>query len=48
VNAADPGERHPRGWVGNAGFAGRKIAVAVAMLLGVPVTIGVPITLLFR
>jgi len=34
--------------VGNAGFAGWKIVVAVAMLLGVPVTIWVLVTLLFR
>jgi hypothetical protein len=40
--------RYPRGWSGNAGFPGWKLAVAAAMLLGVPVTIWVVITLLYR
>lgn len=40
--------RYPRGWAGNAGFAGWKIAVAFAMLLGVPATIWLLVTLLFR
>jgi hypothetical protein len=40
--------RSPRGWRGNTAFTGWKIAVAIAMLLGVPVTIWVLFTLLWR
>jgi len=40
--------RYPRGWVGNAGFPGWKLAVAITMLLGVPVAIWLLATLLFR
>jgi hypothetical protein len=36
--------RYPRGWSGNPGFTGWKIAVGVAMLLGVPVTLWVLVT----
>lgn len=40
--------RYPRGWAGSTGFPGWKIAVAAAMLLGVPATIGLFITVFFR
>jgi hypothetical protein len=39
--------RYPRWWNGNARFAGWKVTVAVAMLLGVPVTLWLLITLLW-
>ena len=39
--------RYPRGWSGNPRHAGWKIAAGVAMLLGVPVTLWVLITLLW-
>lgn len=41
-------DRYPRGWARNAGFAGWKIAVAVVMLLGVPIAIWLLVTFLFR
>jgi len=40
--------RYPRGWAGNSGFTGWKIAVAFAMLLGVPATIWLIVTLFVR
>ena len=39
--------RYPRGWIGNLGFTGWKITVALAMLLAVPVTVGLVLTLLW-
>ena len=36
--------RYPRGWSGNPRFTGWKIAVGVAMLFGVPVTLWVLVT----
>lgn len=44
----DTESRYPRGWAGNAGFPGWKIAVAAAMLLGVPVTVWLLVTLVLR
>ena len=40
--------RYPRAWASRQGFAGWKIAVVLATLIGVPVTLWVLYTLLFR
>ena len=39
--------RYPRGWIGNSGFTGWKITVALVMLLAVPVAVGLVLTLLW-
>lgn len=48
IAAAETRARYPRGWARNVGFPGWKIAVAVAGLLGVPATIFLLFTVLFR
>lgn len=46
ASAGENGSRYPRGWARNAGFTGWKIAVAVVMILGVPVAIWLLMTFL--
>jgi len=43
----ETGARYPRGWMGNAGFTGWKITVALAMLLAVPLAVWLVLTLLW-
>ena len=44
-SGTEPEVRYPRAWASRQGFAGWKIAVILATLLGVPVTLWVLYTL---